>query len=341
MRDESNRVSRLPGIGAGAVILAALAAAPAMAQYNGATIIIDGGGVRTADDYAPPSVSAGPSVPPRSRAGGGVGAPDRATKPFNTSRGPVMAPADTSRPPHQANRGESRITLRPPGQAASRPAPAPRAGVRAESAAPQRATERAAEPAREQARAAPAPEPRPQPAPAPEPKPEPERGRTTAPETVERPARQAAAPAPAPRPEPAPAAEPAPAPRPEPAPAAEPAPESEPRVAAVPAQAAAPGVTRILFDGAEVDVPASGREELTEIARTVRESDDSIQVRAYADSETETSDWKRRVSLRRAQTVRRVLLDNGVESFRILVRALGEPADEGPGNRVDVEIASR
>jgi outer membrane protein OmpA-like peptidoglycan-associated protein len=148
-----------------------------------------------------------------------------------------------------------------------------------------------------------------------------------APETVERPARQAAAPAPAPRPEPAPAAEPAP--------------EPEPRVAAVPAQAAAPGVTRILFEGAEVDVPDAGRARLTEIARAVQDGNDRIQVRAYADSETETSDWKRRVSLRRAQTVRRVLLDNGVESFRILVRALGEPADEGPGNRVDVEIASR
>jgi choline dehydrogenase-like flavoprotein len=88
--------------------------------------------------------------------------------------------------------------------------------------------------------------------------------------------------------------------------------------------------TRILFEGAEVDVPDAGRARLTEIARAVQDGNDRIQVRAYADSETETSDWKRRVSLRRAQTVRRVLLDNGVE-----------PADEGPGNRVDVEIASR
>ncbi|WP_125182810.1 OmpA family protein [Minwuia thermotolerans] len=335
-------MSRLPGIGAGAVILAALAAAPAMAQYDGATIIIDGGGVRTADDYAPPSVSVDPTMAVRPGSVLGSSVPDRATKPFNTSRGPVMAPTDTSLPPHQANRGDRRITLRPPGQDGSRPVPAPRASVRAEPAAPQPAPKRAAEPAREQVRAAPAPQSRPQPTPTPEPapqprpeavpepKPESERVRVAAPaapETVERPARQAAAPAPAPRPEPAPAPEPAP--------------EPEPRVAAVPAQAAAPGVTRILFEGAEVDVPAAERDKLTEIARAVQDGNDRIQVRAYADSETETSDWKRRVSLRRAQTVRRILLDNGVESFRILVRALGEPADEGPGNRVDVEIASR
>lgn len=347
-------MKNLRRIGAGVVLATGLlAAAPAAAQYNGGTVVIDSSGVRSEDGgsaRAPvgsPSVVVDPSVVVSPGAVYGASAPDRASKPFNTSRGPVMAPADTSLPLHRANRGEQRIRLRPPSEArsASRaPASAPRAPVQTEPRPVARTEPKADAAPRELVETAPKSQPKPKPAakpepkaapapkkvartePAPKPKAEPKPQQSAprqpaAPEKVERPARQAVAPKPAP------------------APKAEP--KAETRVAAAPVQAAAPDVSRILFDGAAVDVSDAGRARLAEIAEAVRGGRERVQVLAYADSDTETNDWKRRVSLRRAQTVRRVLLDNGVESFRILVRALGEPSDDGPGNRVDIKIASR
>lgn len=107
---------------------------------------------------------------------------------------------------------------------------------------------------------------------------------------------------------------------------------------------AAPDLTRIDFNGADTEVSAAGRAQLEQIAAGAKDDRSlRIQVKAYADSDTETDVWKRRVSLRRAQNVRRILLDNGIESFRILVRALGAPGpgDSAPGNRVDIELGRR
>lgn len=341
LRLGKDRESGLRRIGTGliAALSLLLFAAPALAQYDGGTVVIDGSGVHGQQNYgAGPSVSVNPSAVPQSGNVYGYGGslPDRATKPFNTPQGPVMAPRDTSLPPHQARRGDSqRIHLRPPQQTVSRPpSAAPRKAVSAAPAAPRA-------PAKPVVTASPRPKAPAKPKPlAPKPV---AKAVPAAPEKVERPARTAVAPRPAPQPKPATQSKPAPQPKPaaEPKPAPQPKAEPERKVATAAVAAAAPGVTRILFDGDAVDVPDAGRARLAEIARSVKGGKERVQVRAYADSDTETNDWKRRVSLRRAQTVRRVLLDNGVESFRILVRALGEPSDGGPGNRVDIEIASR
>ncbi|WP_417518201.1 OmpA family protein [Minwuia sp.] len=315
-------------------VLGALLASPAASQYAGETIIIDGNGARpagsTSDVFVPQPL---PVVP-------GAGNPARATMPFNTSRGPVMAGQNTSLPPRRFSK-QDRIVLRPP-SGSGRPAAAPQ---RTATPSP------APAPAPQTARAAPSPraEP-PQPVPASEPirvvpKPEPKPAEAVArvepaapapvppaPARVERPASEITPPAAVQQPAPEPAA-----------PVATPAPASPaPRVAAVTPQAAAPDVTRILFDGPETDVSASGLATLQSIAESAKgDRSMRIQVEAYADSDTETDVWKRRVSLRRAQNVRRVLLDSGIESFRILVRALGAPTKGGPGNRVDVKIATR
>lgn len=104
---------------------------------------------------------------------------------------------------------------------------------------------------------------------------------------------------------------------------------------------AAAGVSRIVFaDGAE-ELDAAGRALVRDIAARLKGSNDRVGVKAFADSATETLDWKRRLSLRRGQNVRRALLDEGVQSFRIVLRALGPPNDGGPGNRVDLSIESR
>ena len=97
----------------------------------------------------------------------------------------------------------------------------------------------------------------------------------------------------------------------------------------------------MLFQGATEDLDPAGRATIREIAESLKGSSDRIQIRAYADSDTETEGWKRRLSLRRGNNVRLALLDEGVQSFRILLRALGAPTDGGPGNRVDLITESR
>ena len=49
----------------------------------------------------------------------------------------------------------------------------------------------------------------------------------------------------------------------------------------------------------------------------------------------------RRLSLSRALAVRTFLIDNGVRSTRIDVRALGDKAPDEPANRVDVSLSER
>ncbi len=105
--------------------------------------------------------------------------------------------------------------------------------------------------------------------------------------------------------------------------------------------AQAANVTRVLFAGPAEELDEAGRNAVRQIAARLSGTNDRVGVKAYADSETETQDWKRRLSLRRGQNVRRALLDEGVQSFRIVLRALGPPNDGGPGNRVDLSIESR
>lgn len=303
------------------VILAAgagLIASPAMGQSADGTIVIDGSGVHSAGD-ARTTIGSLPVIPPRG------GAPARASLPFNTPQGAVLAGQDTSLAPRQFSKSD-RIVLRPPGSGRSTSNSPQRAAPVLKKPAPQAAPK--AETARaEPARAAPEPRPKPEPVAKAEPAPAPR-----APEKVEPPAREVTRPA-------APAA-PAPAAQPKPA---EPVKE-ETRVAAVTPPAAAPDVNRLLFEEGAEEISAVGRAQLEQIAASVRDDRDiRLQVMSYADSASETGDSNRRVSLRRAGNVRRVLLDNGIESFRILVRALGAPGpdDNGPGNRVDILIGRR
>lgn len=304
-------------------VCAAMIVTPVAAQ----TVVIDGSGVRSEGSGTTVSDGVLPALPRG-------GAPARATLPYNTSRGPVLAGQDTSLPPRQFS-SQNRIVLRPPGQkssAANRPAVTQQpatgsAAPRSEPPAPKPVAR--AEPVR--------------PAPAPEPAASPATDETPkAPAKVERPAVSVTRPVAKAQTTPVPTPEPVPAPKPAATPAPKPA--EQPKVAAVVPQAAAPNLSRIDFSGTDTEVSAAGRAQLEQIAAGAKDDRNiRIQVKAYADSATETDVWKRRVSLRRAQNVRRILLDNGIESFRILVRALGAPGpdDDAPGNRVDIEIGRR
>lgn len=64
-------------------------------------------------------------------------------------------------------------------------------------------------------------------------------------------------------------------------------------------------------------------------------------VKAYAAGTAEAASKARRTSLSRALAVRTFLIENGVRSTRIDVRALGNKAEGGPPDRVDIEVGLR
>ena len=61
-----------------------------------------------------------------------------------------------------------------------------------------------------------------------------------------------------------------------------------------------------------------------------------VQLEAYSGTPGDKSSDARRLSLKRALAVRQLLIDNGVPSNRIDVRAMGGADDNGPDDRVDV-----
>ncbi len=63
---------------------------------------------------------------------------------------------------------------------------------------------------------------------------------------------------------------------------------------------------------------------------------DRVQLDAYGGKPGDKSSDARRISLKRALTIRQILIDNGVPSSRIDVRAMGGVDDNGPHDRVDV-----
>jgi len=65
-----------------------------------------------------------------------------------------------------------------------------------------------------------------------------------------------------------------------------------------------------------------------------------VQLLAYAGARGEKSSDTRRLSLKRALVVRQLLIDDGVPSERIDVRALGGTDDDGPLDRVDIYLKS-
>lgn len=241
-----------------------------------------------------------------------------------------------------------------PPVAVSAPAPAPRVAAPTPSPEPAPAPDPA--PAPEPVAAPePAPEPIPEPAPAPEPAaPAVAEVETppAAPPTIEVSESSASASAAAPPPPPEPeslSVEPTPsAPEPDTA-SNEAVEESETSAAqdngatesaALTASPASEG-SRITFDGVDTRLPDGAASMLDPIAAQASSSDDvRIQLRAYAGGESVSASKARRLSLSRALAVRSYLIEQGVRSTRIDVRALGDKSDEQPINRVDIEVGT-
>jgi outer membrane protein OmpA-like peptidoglycan-associated protein len=139
------------------------------------------------------------------------------------------------------------------------------------------------------------------------------------------------------------AAPPAPAPMPlavlTPPPAA-PAP-IVPQVAAVtgPAVALKGDTLSMRYAGEDFKLPDSARAELTALAKRMEKSESlSLQLLSYASGDEASASAARRLSLSRAIEVRKFLLDQGVRSTRIEMRALGNKTDGGSPDRVDAVL---
>jgi len=188
------------------------------------------------------------------------------------------------------------------------------------------------------------PEPTPTPAPTPAPAPV-----VAAPPPAPTPAPVVVAPPPAPV-APAPVA---PAPVVAAAPASSAVPVAPPLATPAPQQASAPvpaaavvglgdGGATIPFEKDAAHLQPGALAALTAMASRMA-SDDSLQVQlmAYADGDEDSAGKARRLSLSRALAVRSYLIDQGVRSTRIEVRALGNKVPDGPPDRVDVVVQRR
>jgi len=99
---------------------------------------------------------------------------------------------------------------------------------------------------------------------------------------------------------------------------------------------------RVSFAGQGTKLPAAAKPELANLAKRLQgEGKMRLQLLAYAGGDNLTSSLARRLSLSRALAVRSYLIERGVRSTRIDVRALGNKTSEQPFNRVDLNIAER
>ena len=215
---------------------------------------------------------------------------------------PGERPTDVVRPRAPGSGAQSAAP-----RAAPRPVPVPRLGTARKAAGsmpaapPPRVTRRAVPPP---ARAT-APPPAPEALPPPKAQPAPPPAQARRAERPERPGRQAAA------------------------------------LPRIPLPPVGGSLLRIDFAGASTRLTPDAERRLASLAATMMENDGRLQLKAHAGGTSETRRSARRLSLSRALEVRSFLIEQGIRSTRIDVRALGRPEDDGPSERVDVVLLTR
>ncbi|MBH61849.1 MAG: hypothetical protein CL569_05250 [Alphaproteobacteria bacterium] len=98
---------------------------------------------------------------------------------------------------------------------------------------------------------------------------------------------------------------------------------------------------RVDFLGATTRLTPDAERSLGSLAATMAESDGRLQLKAYAGGTGEPLGSARRLSLSRALAVRSFLIEQGIRSTRIDVRALGRAEDSGPPERVDIVLLTQ
>ena len=98
---------------------------------------------------------------------------------------------------------------------------------------------------------------------------------------------------------------------------------------------------REIFNDGEKDIRSDETEKLAAFANELVTIDNiRLQLRSYASDVNESASAARRLSLARALAVRSFLIEAGVNSTRIDVRALGAKNERGPADRVDLVVAN-
>lgn len=98
----------------------------------------------------------------------------------------------------------------------------------------------------------------------------------------------------------------------------------------------------IPFAAGAAELPADGKGVLDKAAAQIKNDDSArLQIVAYASGGDDSGSQARRLSLSRALAVRSYLIDQGVRSTRMDVRALGNRSSNGPADRVDILVVHR
>lgn len=288
----------------------ALLAAPAMAQ-----IVIGGGGSSNSGVIINLDAIDGAGAPERQRMG---------RPPLPGEMGQI-----TLRPPR------SQMTVDAPAVVAAPPARAPQSTLRLP---PASAPAPAAMPAPTTAAVAPAPPPAVARPSAPPPPPAPPVAQSRLGEAPRAPVAPATPPAPPPQ-----AAAPTPAPA-APAPQAA-APAAPPPVAALtpsaPAAASVGSNLRLSFAANAADITPETRTQIEAFGRQYASGEARVTLRAYGSGAgADNATAARRLALSRALAVRSLLIEQGIRSTRIDVRALGQPQDGGSPDRVEISLGN-
>jgi len=99
---------------------------------------------------------------------------------------------------------------------------------------------------------------------------------------------------------------------------------------------------QIIFGETASKLPTDAKPGLTGLAKKLKGKEKlRLQILAYAGGKSLSPSKARRMSLSRALSIRSFLIESGVRSTRIDVRALGSKTTEGPVNRVDVNVTER
>jgi outer membrane protein OmpA-like peptidoglycan-associated protein len=95
----------------------------------------------------------------------------------------------------------------------------------------------------------------------------------------------------------------------------------------------------VLFEPDSADLTADSRLQLERVALAMSENKSMrVQLQAFAAENDDSPNASRRLSLSRALVVRGFLIEQGIVSTRMQVRALGDKFEDGPPDRVDIHI---
>ena len=99
---------------------------------------------------------------------------------------------------------------------------------------------------------------------------------------------------------------------------------------------------RLGFGSGSASISEGAETQLDGVAKALKQDGNlRLQLLAYAGGGSQTPSQARRLSLSRALAVRSQLIEKGIRSTRIDVRALGNKSEGGPPDRVDIIITTR